>query len=501
MTRLFVLLTRKIESINTRPLAIAGDNRPPEERKWQLTEETNASHHETIDLMKLPPTVRDSISIAWKLGFTYIWIDALCIIQDSASDWAGEAAKMGGIYLGSVLTIAVSASETVDNGCFNSISQRTTELKKFETLVTIDSKHQDGQSSRLYFLDPSASIPDMYQDEVIRSPLSSRAWTYQESILPRRILYFTSKQLLWECTHCRLSEDNFPQIQADRPYPILDFNWILSAHVIASFWYIGAVEQYSQRHMTFEKDKLVAISALARATHYNRPSDYIGGLWRESLLLGLTWSRSSDGHKSKTFPCPSWSWASQVSAVSYRFARFALDDLQEKDWRRHRNNDKEKEQDKTPKGPTSEIIDVKWTSDPVNPFGNVSDAYIELRTLVSTGTILRDHFNRPGLVSDVEKRSQGLIIPITTENGKTVWRHFKATMDDSTAPGGKYTLALLKEPTFSAVTLLVLEPADLDVGIFHRVGLAERYDGDYPCSNADNLEFLEDWEEKTIRLV
>lgn len=51
----------------------------------------------------LPPqalskTFREAIEIAFFLGFQYIWIDSLCIIQDDSEDWAREAALMSTVY-------------------------------------------------------------------------------------------------------------------------------------------------------------------------------------------------------------------------------------------------------------------------------------------------------------------------------------------------------------------------------------------------------------------
>jgi hypothetical protein len=45
----------------------------------------------------LPPTFRDAVAITRKLGFRHLWIDSLCIVQDSRADWMCEAACMGDV--------------------------------------------------------------------------------------------------------------------------------------------------------------------------------------------------------------------------------------------------------------------------------------------------------------------------------------------------------------------------------------------------------------------
>ncbi|KAF2028287.1 HET-domain-containing protein, partial [Setomelanomma holmii] len=51
-----------------------------------------------IDAMTLPPVFRDSITMCGYLGIHYLWIDALCLIQDDDTDCAREIARMGNIY-------------------------------------------------------------------------------------------------------------------------------------------------------------------------------------------------------------------------------------------------------------------------------------------------------------------------------------------------------------------------------------------------------------------
>jgi hypothetical protein len=58
------------------------------------------------------------MSLTEALGFEYIWIDALCVIQDDLADWRAEAAKMHSVYRDAVLTISAAASKGVDKGCF-----------------------------------------------------------------------------------------------------------------------------------------------------------------------------------------------------------------------------------------------------------------------------------------------------------------------------------------------------------------------------------------------
>lgn len=59
-------------------------------------------------------------------------------------------------------------------------------------------------------------------------------------------------------------------------------------------WYERVIEDYTRRQLTYENDKLVAISALARATYLNRHIDYVAGLWRDCIVPGLLESFPED---------------------------------------------------------------------------------------------------------------------------------------------------------------------------------------------------------------
>lgn len=470
-----------------------GKQAPGEGRSWQLTEANNIPHHKSINLSSIPPTCSDAVLIAWKLGYSYIWIDALCIVQDSHSDWAREAAKMGAIYRGSQLTIAISGSESAKLGAFNKKSQTATEMEDFTNLVTVESKLPDGRPTRLYFVTQGSDVPDMYDAEVGSGPLSKRGWTFQEHVLPQRTLYYTAKQLFWECTHCRLSEDNFPQIQQVRAYPITDFEYTLRSEDVASFWYSGAVQEYTRRKLTFAKDKLVAISALAKPTYLNRQQDYVAGIWRDSMILGLQWIRKGEGQKSKAYDCPSWSWASQDSEVSYRVAARYLQSLFDERLRVRIDEDGKEEDEEASKSP---ILHVEWNPDPTNPFGSVSSAYIDLHTKIGVGVVLRDHFQRFEPYEREWEGAQALMLSYTADDtGRSESWHARATMDESNFTGGRVAVAVLGE------SLLLLDPPDPEASEFRRVGLAD-WNSDITSNRRKSEgDATRLWIEKTIRLL
>ncbi|KAF6794165.1 heterokaryon incompatibility protein [Colletotrichum musicola] len=279
-----------------------GAAEPGDTRPWRTLRDTVANHLLGIDRQKLPRTLKDALYICERLQIGYLWVDSLCIIQDSEDDWQIEAAKMSGIYLGSLLALSFSSASSTESGCFNEHSVHALEFERGRaSWATLDGILSDGRKSRLYI--PSSRnmlVEDdptrTFQEEVLAGALSKRAWALQEHVFPRRTLYFTSKQLFWECQHCRLSEDNYPQDQLPY-YPICDLNFPINAGIIVSLWYCRIVVDYMSRKLTRETDRLVAISALARATYLNRRIDYIAGLWKDYLVANVqkvSWKLKTD---------------------------------------------------------------------------------------------------------------------------------------------------------------------------------------------------------------
>jgi Heterokaryon incompatibility protein (HET) len=85
----------------------------------KLTSKSLERCYFSISVDELPKTFRDAVSITRRLGFRYLWIDSLCIIQDLEKDWKCESAKMGSIYRNSTCCIAAVAARDSEGGCFS----------------------------------------------------------------------------------------------------------------------------------------------------------------------------------------------------------------------------------------------------------------------------------------------------------------------------------------------------------------------------------------------
>jgi hypothetical protein len=132
-------------------------------------------------------TFQDAIVASLKLGIHYIWIDALCIIQDDKEDWIHEAARMTGVYLNSYLNISADASRNGTEGLFR---ERDTDI--LQSFVVPHGKRDSQRCASVFYT-------DRWFNSVALSPLANRAWTVQEKFLAPRVLHFAAEEVHWEC--------------------------------------------------------------------------------------------------------------------------------------------------------------------------------------------------------------------------------------------------------------------------------------------------------------
>jgi Heterokaryon incompatibility protein (HET) len=154
-----------------------------------LTQANLNSWKQRLPSLEPMRTFIDAIDFTRKLGVSYIWIDSLCIIQDSAADWLTESARMPEVYLNSFvnLTAAMALDDTV--GCYADrdpeIALPMRLLFVGEVGVSGDSDthiiapRQPGDHKRLegeFWLEESTQR----HRDVFNAPVCRRCWIVQE---------------------------------------------------------------------------------------------------------------------------------------------------------------------------------------------------------------------------------------------------------------------------------------------------------------------------------
>lgn len=136
-----------------------------------------------------------------------ILIDALCIVQDDSQDWETESANMANIYSNSYLTTAATAASDSHKGLFvdrwtRSVGQTGLKLPVDAHHITT-SIHRPDESifirPRIYLAHKRFSNVENAGGRAEDTPLLTRAWAFQERLLPSRTLHFHAEELTWEC--------------------------------------------------------------------------------------------------------------------------------------------------------------------------------------------------------------------------------------------------------------------------------------------------------------
>ncbi|ROW16525.1 hypothetical protein VPNG_02833 [Cytospora leucostoma] len=262
----------------------------------------------TIDVPfdQVSPTIQDSVLVTIELGIQYLWVDALCIIQDSPGDWNREAPKMYDVYQGCSVTPSASGASDSGDGLF-----ALRDPLRHNPIVT-----DDWEVTLIKFSTPSPTFSFPWR-------LETRGWAQQEQLLSARNIKFGSF-VIWQCNELVTTEFA----------PLLTFSRS-QAQIASEFWSLvirperthpckikdirllwhEILQEYMNKELTVRSDRLAAIMGLASAFHRRTGWRLVYGLWEPFILQELLWRRHCAAME-PTGLRPSWSWASWDGGVN-----------------------------------------------------------------------------------------------------------------------------------------------------------------------------------------
>ncbi|KAF2099956.1 HET-domain-containing protein [Rhizodiscina lignyota] len=267
-----------------------------------------------IDSASLPKTVLDALHTTRNLGLQYLWVDALCIIQDLEADKNHEIARMDEIYHSAYVTICAASASSCRAGFLEDKSQ------EFPGVPARPVSHiifpcPDGRLGEIQ-LTPTRTY------DPIMEPLNSRAWCFQERLLSPRVLTYGSWQMYWQCQTMQACDggdvSRFEQAGTERMsmFAFDEANKVEadatgSVQALYSNW-IGLIQEYNLRNITDPQDRLPALAGIAKKyAQALADDDYCAGLWKSQLLPTLAW-QNGDAKPSRPeqYRAPTWSWVS-----------------------------------------------------------------------------------------------------------------------------------------------------------------------------------------------
>ncbi|UKZ49953.1 hypothetical protein TrVGV298_004208 [Trichoderma virens] len=262
------------------------------------TTRSNYSHLKTsISYDAMPKTYQDTVRIARALGVKYVWIDALCIIQDDVVDWEKESQVMAEIFRNSLVTVIPLRTTSSNDGflernpsikiCYHNAEWN---INGSFFLRHIPFSYQNAESairSGPSFSDRPVSL------EIENSVWHTRGWTFQEDLFAMRKLYIGQQMMYWDSlkpVDIMRTEDKIIDDKLDRmsnaESSIIHSSEPWRGDYDYDGWYFPML-QYSQKRLTFETDRLPAVSSYAKLIASKSGDTYLAGLWKKKPSQGF----------------------------------------------------------------------------------------------------------------------------------------------------------------------------------------------------------------------
>lgn len=289
-------------------------------QKTITTTENLAAHKVGLAQEFLPQAIQDAIILTEYLGYQFLWIDCLCIVQDDTTDKMIDINSMGTIYERASLTLLAGRSPSVNQGFlpewpFPGLSG---------PMKSNISLPNDGIGSLQVY---RIREPFIEYTRSFNGPLAKRAWAYQESELSQRSLLFSLDEVVYSCASTsKVIRHPLIQYTPDDPFeevideikgkslrsivlPMLERD--KENEFLATQW-LRVVYDYAPLAVTNWEDRLPALAGIAGKFAAAWGEDgYRAGLWERYLVRHLGWKMSGYAKEVLAIPAwqsPTWSW-------------------------------------------------------------------------------------------------------------------------------------------------------------------------------------------------
>ncbi|UPL04048.1 hypothetical protein LCI18_014982 [Fusarium solani-melongenae] len=317
----------------------------------KTTPQNYEKRRENIDTESLPLTIQDAIRLTRVMKIRYLWVDALCIIQN-LEDFYMEATKMEAYYAGGYCLISASGFSDSSEGLFPH-----RQIGKYLTR-TYTFGYDDRSGRYLVLKNPTERL---LREACGHQPVLKRAWCLQERLLSPRILHITPEAVFWQCHSIpeisefnrsrglqpsenemesriartadewgaslghslmkteKLKSEWLQEAQAFKDIPPRSFgapvlrttyDSVMSQSSLVQMWlaWKGLIQWYLHMELSYEDDRLTAIQGLGHRLAKQHGDRYFGGIFLSYLAHGLLWKGEKRPRGQRSTRCPTWSW-------------------------------------------------------------------------------------------------------------------------------------------------------------------------------------------------
>ncbi|KAK6079540.1 HET domain-containing protein [Seiridium cupressi] len=261
----------------------------PAQYNTPTTIEANYHQHRLeIPIAKTAKTLRDAMLVTRQLGLRYLWIDALCIIQDSDSDKDLQISKIRSIFENAFITIMAAAGENASSGFLDMPTQQNNIAFQLPYRHPED---EEGNMGTIYAIeaDTKRSMKDQ--------PINLRAWTLEERLLSRRKIIYFEDRVAWEGYDISLADSGEIENMGDDmriparilhagdarftsgPFTADELEWAVHTE------WLKNIEWYTMRELTRPSDKLRAVGGIAQKYQTMFQVEYLADIIDASVQL------------------------------------------------------------------------------------------------------------------------------------------------------------------------------------------------------------------------
>ncbi|KAF4465010.1 GTP-binding [Fusarium albosuccineum] len=249
---------------------------------------------EGISLESLAQTIRDAIRVCRELGVEYLWVDALCIIQDDPDDKAIEIDQMGLVYENSLVTILANRAHDAAEGF---LGNREPIDARLVPSFQIPCQMSSGARSHVTLIDKSLEV--QYAD-----PLIDRAWAFQEFVLPPRLLCYSKLGSEFFCPELAISilgngfypdrQESLGALRYGGPFHPTHILPQLSTDQLVGVWK-SVITIYTRKALSNPEDRLPGLAGLAERVASLFEDEYLAGFWKADIAQYLSWHSVVEG--------------------------------------------------------------------------------------------------------------------------------------------------------------------------------------------------------------
>ncbi|KAI0449641.1 heterokaryon incompatibility protein-domain-containing protein [Xylaria acuta] len=260
----------------------------------------------------MPRTIRDAMRLCALTGQRYLWVDRVCIVQDDYETKQLHLEAMAETYAKAEFTIVAADGSDAGHG-----------LSGFGQSMEERQKHLIPFPSTPLIRGTTCTLGNGFSFNTV---WSSRAWTFQEHVFSRRLLYI-DKFVNWICASARWTETLSPLPRISQSETTETLHRSSGEKLFVIDWpslthFAHMVEQYNVRHLTYDSDASNAFAGLLTQMCEGFPSGFFGGIPEFYFTICLLWQpkgclRPRFNQPNAKF-LPTWSWLGWSGALDLR---------------------------------------------------------------------------------------------------------------------------------------------------------------------------------------